>query len=352
MVTFRPRRCAAVSLVAVAAVTWLGVGEVWARQGQATPARDSRPASSAPKAGQAKAGAPARRATGSARSRAARARARLEAEARQPKFRYDETGQVVPDVRAAAAIVYSPITGRVLWADHANDQRSIASITKVMTAVVVLEHEVDLSREVTVDRSDLLRARYTFLRSRDRLSIDALLHLTLVASDNAAARALARVSQFGAAGFIERMNAKAAELGLTQTTYADPSGLDAANVSSAYDIARLISFAAGQERLSRIMRLDEATVPLAKRSVKIKSTNKLLGTPELEVRGGKTGFIQKAGYCLATLLQLPRGDQVAVVVLGARSSAGRFWETRHLVNWLAERGDLLDTLTPGSPDQP
>ncbi|MFN8057861.1 MAG: serine hydrolase [Vicinamibacterales bacterium] len=253
----------------------------------------------------------------------------------------------MPDPRAEAAIIYNPITGEVVWASHERDQRSIASITKVMTSIVALDHELDLAREVVVDRADVRGARVTHLRQNDRLTIDTLLHLTLIASDNGAARVLARVSPLGTEAFIAQMNAKAVELGLEQTTYADPSGLDPENMSSAYDLARLISFASGNERMAAIMRQDEAPVTVSGRTFNIRSTNKLLGAEGVEVRAGKTGFISRAGYCLATLLRLPKGEDLAVVVLGARTNAGRFWETRHLLNWVSNRLQAVTT----APDQ-
>jgi D-alanyl-D-alanine endopeptidase (penicillin-binding protein 7) len=165
-----------------------------------------------------------------------------------------------------------------------------------------------------------------------------VLHLTLIASDNAAARALARVSHGGTAAFVERMNEKALELGLESTTFADPSGLNPDNISSAYDLSRLISFASADERLAPIMRTAEYRVSTSRRSFNIHSTNRLLLGGEVDVLGGKTGFISKAGYCLATLLRLPQSNhQVAVVVLGAESNQNRFWETRHLFNWLSDK---------------
>jgi serine-type D-Ala-D-Ala endopeptidase (penicillin-binding protein 7) len=276
--------------------------------------------------------------------RAALARARATAYAREtaeslPRLKADESGVLVPDVRAEAAIVYDPETNQVLWEQNSQTQRSIASITKVMTAVVFLEDNPELSTPVTVARSDVLRASTTFLRANDKLTVDDLLHLLLIASDNAAARALARVSPLGTAGFINRMNEKAAELGLTSTHYADTSGLLSDNVSSAFDMARLITYASGDERISSIMRTSEYSLRTSNarpRSISFRSTNHLLGRPDVEVRAGKTGFISKAGYCLVTLLRLPQtGNQVAVVVLGARSNAGRFVETRNLFDWLS-----------------
>ena len=281
------------------------------------------------------------------RAAAARARAAAQAralkEAQEPKFKLDELGALVPDVRAAAAIIYNPENGQVLWESNAKALRSIASITKVMTAVVFLEGEPDLSRKVTVQASDVRNASTTYLRTGYIVTQEDLLHLLLIASDNAAARALARVSPHGAQGFIERMNEKAKELGLENTTYADPSGLLAANVSSAYDMARLITFVSGDERIAAVMRKQNHTVTAGRRTINIHSTNQLVRQGELDVQAGKTGFISKAGYCLATLLRLPEGGpQVAVVILGAQSNAGRFWETRHLFNWLSSKaGDLF-----------
>jgi len=248
----------------------------------------------------------------------------------------------VPDVRAAAAIIYDPETGRVLWESNSGDTRSIASITKVMTATVFLENNPDLTQEVVVTRDDVTRASTTYLRAGNRITTGDLLHLLLIGSDNAAARALARVSPHGSEGFIDRMNQKADELGLDHTYYADPSGLLAANVSSAYDMARLISFVSQDERIASVMRKPQASVMASGRAVTVRSTNQLVRTGDVDVVGGKTGFISKAGYCLATLLRLPQGGpQVAVVVLGARSNADRFWETRHLFNWFSNKAQEL-----------
>jgi serine-type D-Ala-D-Ala endopeptidase (penicillin-binding protein 7) len=274
----------------------------------------------------------------SSKARKARLRAlRALQEAMTPRFKTDATGAIVPDIRAAAAIIFNPETGQVLWEENAQDKRSIASITKVMTALVFVEDEPDLTREITIERGDVYAASTTYLRANERVTLDNLLHLTLIASDNAAARALARVSHGGTEAFIERMNEKAIELGLESTSFTDPSGLNPANISSAYDLSRLIAFAARNERLSGIMRTSQYTVRTSRRSVNIHSTNRLLLGGDVDVMGGKTGFITKAGYCLATLLRLPQGNQVAVVVLGAGSNQGRFWETRHLFNWLTEK---------------
>jgi len=308
-----------------------------AKQTSATPARDKAPTPT-PTSGAA--AARARRAR-LARARAA-ARAREAREVQTPRFRVDESGEEVPDVRAEAAIIYNPVTREVLWSSNAESERSIASITKVMTALVVLESNMDFDEQVTVAARDVARASTTYLRSAYKVTIEDLLNLLLVGSDNAAARALARVSPFGSEGFVDRMNEKARELGLVSTHYADPSGLLADNVSSAYDMAQLIAYAAADERIGGVMRKTSYTTSTGRRVITANSTNQLVKAGDLDVLGGKTGFISRAGYCLASLLRLPEtGQQVAVVVLGAKSNASRFWETRHLFNWLASRTHAL-----------
>jgi len=286
-----------------------------------------------------------RRTTTVTRGRAA-LQARQLAEAQQPRFKLDDAGALVPDVRAEAAIIYNPATGKVLWESNSQNQRSIASITKVMTAVVFLENPTDMFATQVVQSVDVRNASTTYLRAGYTLTADDLLHLMLIASDNGAARALARISPYGYEGFIARMSDKAKELGLTSTHYADPSGLDAGNVSSAYDLARLITYVSGDERISSIMRTPYYTVNAGRHAIQIHSTNRLVMQGDIDVQAAKTGFISKAGYCLATLLRLPQGGpQVAVVVLGAKSNNGRFGETRNLFNWFSTKAaDLLGTV--------
>lgn len=276
-----------------------------------------------------------------ARSVAARRVAELR-EIQTPRFKVDEFGREVPDVRAEAAIIYNPETGEVLWENHSKDQRSMASITKVMTALVFLETETPLSTIVTVQPSDVRAASTTYLRNGYKLPAEDLLNLLLVGSDNAAARALARSSNIGYEAFIQRMNAKAKELGLDNTSYVEPSGLSAENMSSAYDLARLIAYAAADERIGSIMRKATYTTQAGRITITAHSTNQIVRTGDIDVVGGKTGFIGRSGYCLATLLRLPQsGQQVAFVVMGAKSNASRFWETRHLFNWMASRTKSL-----------
>ena len=248
----------------------------------------------------------------------------------------------VPRVRAQAAIILDPVTGETLWERNSRELRSIASITKVMTVLLFLEQQPNLSREVVISRRDARRASTTLLRRGERVTLEDLVHLALVASDNVAARALARVSPWGTQLFVGHMNAKAAELGLEQTRFTDPSGLDEGNLSSAYDVSRLIAEASKRPQMSEIMRKRSYRIRTSRRARTIRSTNKLLGT-RLDVVVGKTGYIDAAGYCLATLVRLDDERSVSVVVLGARSRSGRFTEARRLVDWLSTQASVLLT---------
>jgi serine-type D-Ala-D-Ala endopeptidase (penicillin-binding protein 7) len=325
------------SICLVAAVLSFGVPEISAAQTAA-----KKPAATKKTTYSAKQARSRRAARARARAAAAQRAAVALKEAQQPRFKFDDTGALVPDPRAEAAIIYNPQTGKVLWESHAQDQRSIASITKVMTAVVFLEDSPDLSQTVVVQRADMRGASTTYLKAGDKVTKEDLLHLMLIASDNAAARVLARSSSYGPEGFVARMNQKALDLGLTSTKYADTSGLLAANLSSAYDMARLITYVSTVPQISNVMQKQEYVATAGRRRINIHSTNQLVRMGDVDVQAGKTGFITKAGYCLATLLRLPQGGpQVAVVVLGAKSNAGRFWETRHLFNWLSSKAQDL-----------
>ena len=245
-----------------------------------------------------------------------------------------------PRIRAAAAMLYNPRTHEVIWERRGLDQRPIASITKVMTALVLLDQEPELTRDVVVSRRDVRRASTTYLRRGERVTLDALLHLALIASDNVAARILARASGWGTRRFVEQMNLKAATLGLHGTRFVEPSGLDERNVSTPYDVARLIAAASEVPALSRIMRRREHRLRTDRRRIDIRNTNRLLRSRHA-IQGGKTGYISEAGFCLTALVELPGTDPFALVVLGAGSNAGRFSEARRLIDWVSTTGRSL-----------
>lgn len=244
-----------------------------------------------------------------------------------------------PRVRAEAAVVFDTETGNAVWELNAREPRPIASITKVMTAMLFLDEAPDLDLDVVVSRRDVRSASTTYLRRGERVSLRDLVHLALVASDNVAARVLARASRWGTRRFISRMNAMAAELGLEQTRFTDPSGLHEGNVSSAHDVSRLMAAAGRHPGIARIISKRSYRIRTSRQNRVIRNTNRLLDTRP-DVVGGKTGYIDEAGYCLATLIRV--GDRaMSVVVLGARSNGGRFSETRRLADWLSTRARAL-----------
>ena len=248
-------------------------------------------------------------------------------------------------LRAEAAVVYNPETHEIVWGTDEQQQRPIASITKVMTALVVLDQQIDLARDVVVSPRDVRRASTTYLRRRERVTLDNLMHLALIASDNAAARVLARATGLGTKEFVQSMNRKADELGLEDTQFVDPSGLHEDNLSTPYDVARLITAASREPAIARIMRNRTYRLRTNRRGLTIRNTNRLL-RGRYSIEAGKTGYIDEAGYCLATVVKLPGRDPLAVVVLGAGSNSGRFREVRRLVDWVSTKGQSL--LEPGT----
>ena len=260
--------------------------------------------------------------------------------AHDPPRTLDAEGLPAPRLRAEAAVVYDPASHEILWESNSLRRRPIASITKVMTALVFLEQQPDLDADVVVSRRDVRRSSTTYLRRGERVSLYDLLHLALVASDNVAARVLARVSPWGTRAFVEEMNSKAAEMGLRGTTFTDPSGLDSGNVSTAYDVSRLIAQATKRPVISTIMRKTSHSLRTSRRRVRVRNTNKLL-SGRLLVHGGKTGYIDASGYCLATVVKLPDRDPLSIVVLGAGSNSRRFSEVRRLADWVSEHGAAL-----------
>ena len=253
---------------------------------------------------------------------------------------------MVPDVRAAAAIIYNPETNEVLWESNSQDSRSIASITKVMTAVGHLRRQSGPDAR-SRDRTRRCEPREPHLSPRRR------------------ARHHRRPAAPHAGGFRQRRRARAgANLAAGHPGLREPHEREGARARPrAHDLRGLVRVALRQRlvgirhgaahRLCQQRRscvLDHAQgAPHGAHQPARREHQQhepVAGQRRRGRAGGKTGFITKAGYCLATLLRLPQtNQQVAVVVLGARSNAGRFMETRHLFNWLSSKS-ALNLLAP------
>ena len=243
-------------------------------------------------------------------------------------------------VYARSAILLDPATDLVLYQKNAETPTPIASLTKLMTAIVFLEQNPDLRRTVEVTSEDLRRAGHTQLRNHEQVPLYDLFHMSLMCSDNAATRVLVRASGLELNEFIERMNRKAHELGLQNTHYVEVTGLDERNVSTAADIARLLRVAADNTLIRDITTTTSYQFAAARSTRRglvrhhIGNTNRLLHSRSMEVSCGKTGFILEAGYCLATWVNLQGKDMIAVV-LGAPTNATRFADVMRLLHYTA-----------------
>lgn len=264
------------------------------------------------------------------RGRGGAGRATVEASPRyRPRFFDPERPQTL---RAQAAVVVDTRTMKVVWAKNPHDRRSIASLTKLMTALVVLDHKVDLGDSMTVTMDDVNGAGHSHVRAGNRVAIGDLLRCSLISSDNCATRVLARSTGLSMPEFVAAMNTKARELNLRETRYADPTGLDENNISTASDQARLIILAADNPLISRITSSPSYTFLCGRRIESLTNTNRLMRSRS-DIVGSKTGFINEAGYCLAMLIGDRDNPYLTTVVLGAPSNASRFAESSKLIEW-------------------
>ncbi len=238
-------------------------------------------------------------------------------------------------VNARAAIILDAKTGEVLFDKNSGQAMPIASLTKLMTMMVYLEMKPDLTRRAMVSREDLAGSGHTRLRSGEIVTMRDLLHLALLSSDNAATRSLVRNSDLPPEEFLARMNRKAQVMGLHQTRFVEFTGLSEQNVSTATEYAQILKRASGEPMISHITTLPDYTFRSSKKDYHLVNTNRLCRYGVFDVRGGKTGFISEAGYCLATWVST-RSRDVISVVLGAPSNSVRFSETRRLIDrWTA-----------------
>jgi D-alanyl-D-alanine endopeptidase (penicillin-binding protein 7) len=232
-------------------------------------------------------------------------------------------------VYARNAILIDPSTGEVLFEKNSASSVPIASLTKLMTALVFLEQKPDLGHEVVVTPADLFGAGHTQLRRGERVALGDLLHMSLMCSDNVATRVIARESGLAQDDYIARMNRKASELSLAGTRFTEFTGLDEHNVSTAADVARLLHAAAHDPLIQQITTTREYEFRSSRRVHVIGNTDRLL-YGSWDVLGGKTGFIQEAGYCFATWIRSQGRDFIAVV-LGAPTNATRFADAVRLM---------------------
>lgn len=241
---------------------------------------------------------------------------------------------------AKSVIVVDVASRAPLFAKNADDVRSIGSITKLMTALVFLDTDPDLTQWVTITEEDYVGGGRVNLDFNNPIRLRDVLGASIVGSDNTATKAISRFSGLSADEFIALMNAKAKALGMTSSAFTEVTGIDSGNVSTARDLMSLLNEAKASDLLSAYMTSPRISVSHASGlAVTVESTDALFGsvlnTGEYRITGGKTGYIPEAGYCFITTIQHD-GDQVFVAVLGASSKEDRFADTKALALWAFE----------------
>ncbi len=240
-------------------------------------------------------------------------------------------------ITAPAAIVLDIKSGEVLFDKNIHQPMPIASLTKLMSTLVFLENNSDLDQEVIIKKEDWQPGSTVAFYAGDRVTLRDLFYSSLAGSANNAMMALAHASGLSEEEFIKKMNSRAKLLGLKNTQFVEPTGLDAGNVSTAYDIARLASYALRDGNIKQAVTTTDYgfRVRNTGRFQKVSNTNKLLKS-FLHITGGKTGFTEAADYCLASRITNDQGGEIMVVVLGSTSEQARFQEVKGLAWWTFE----------------
>ncbi len=244
-----------------------------------------------------------------------------------------------PELKSSAALVIDQSSGRPLFAKNVDNVVPIASITKLMTAMVVLDAGLPLDERIAISEAD----RDTLKGTRSRLAIGTvltrreLLQLALMASENRAAEALGRVYPGGTRAFVAGMNQKAVELGMWRTRFVDGTGLSSDNVSTAQDLTKLVA-AAYKYPLIRDFSTDTGLIVRGNRGrhVNYHNSNRLVGSPQWEIGLSKTGYISEAGRCLvmqATIANKP----VIIVLLDSWGKLTRIGDANRIKRWMETR---------------
>jgi len=238
---------------------------------------------------------------------------------------------------APSAALIDTRSGEVLFSQGDDRIVPIASITKLMTAMVLLDMEPDWDRMISVESGDNALSGIQYLRVGDRLPADELFDVMLVGSANNAAMALSRSLGAGREAFVARMNSKARELGLFHTSFVDPTGYGPENVSTSLDVARLAYAALERPRIREALTRTELVVRTeAGAERRVPATNELLTSflneGEFTIVGGKTGYTEEAGYTLVLRAKKGAADVIAVT-LGSATSEDRFQDAKSLLFW-------------------
>jgi D-alanyl-D-alanine endopeptidase (penicillin-binding protein 7) len=240
-------------------------------------------------------------------------------------------------LRSSVALVQDAASGETLFDKNSETVLPIASITKLMTTIVVLEQQLDLEQRVVISQEDVVATRSSRIRGRLRpgsaLKRDELLLLSLMASDNRAAAALARTFPGGTEAFVAAMNGESERLGLLDTRFSDPTGLSPDNVSSAQDLAKLVKAAHAYPLIREYSTRRSAFVKARDGRVGFNNTNSLVRSGKWDIELSKTGYINAAGRCLVMLMRVGSRDLV-VVLLDSYGKYSRVGDAQRIRKWL------------------
>lgn len=257
------------------------------------------------------------------------------------------------DVSSNAAFVLDEANAEVLLDKNANAAMPIASLSKLMTALVVIEAGQDLGEVLEVTDADVDRIKRTSSRLPvgARLSRADMLHIALMSSENRAASALGRHYPGGLEAFVDAMNAKARALDMTATRFVEPTGLSSENVASARDLAKLVAAAYAHPLIAEYSTSDRHAVQAGGQILQYVNSNRLVGTPNWEIALQKTGYIAEAGRCLVMKVKID-SRPVVMVFLNSVGKLTRFTDARRLRDWIVQtatnRPAVQMTQLPGS----
>jgi len=239
------------------------------------------------------------------------------------------------DLKSSVAFVIDQETSEVLFSKNPQAVLPIASLTKLMTALVVVEAGQPLDEILEVSEADVDTEKFS--RSRlavgTRLTREDMLHLALMSSENRAAHALGRHFPGGLNAFVDAMNFKAASLGMADTHYVEPTGLSSRNQASAPDLARLVKAAYAYPLLRDFSTTPEAEVEVGRRTMQFRNTNGLIRNPTWDIGLQKTGYIVEAGRCLVMQAKFA-GRQLIMVFLDSTGKYSRLGDAERVRRWL------------------
>jgi D-alanyl-D-alanine endopeptidase (penicillin-binding protein 7) len=240
------------------------------------------------------------------------------------------------DLKSSVALVLDQDTNEVLFSKNSQAVLPIASLTKLMTALVVTEAKLPLDETLTVTQDDVdtEKGSRSRLRVGTTLSREEMLHLALMSSENRAAHALGRYYPGGLDAFVAAMNDKAHSLGMADTHYVEPTGLSSRNQSSARDLATLVKAAHEHQIIREFSTSPEYEVELGNRPAQFRTTNSLVKSPLWEIGLQKTGYITEAGRCLVMQAKLA-GRQLIMVFLDSAGKYSRLGDAERVRRWMS-----------------